>query len=431
MSPRKFPWPLVAAFAVMVAFGLPGLYDRLMYEHEHVGYGRIVPWGIWVAAYMFFAGMSAGAFLISTLATVFRVERFRPLVGHALWIALIALIAAVAFVNADLGRPDRGYFVMLHANLSSVMVWLGFLYSAYGAVLAAMLFLHMRAGWAERVERGGGLIPRVLALGYQASPQQETRDRLYLRVLGTLGMVVALILPGCAGALMAVVGSRPLWHSGLFPVTFVVAAIVSGGAMLYVVALLLSHGGRAYRTTLLSLGKIVGTLLAVELIILTSEILIARKGELPSHVAVLDTITQGPFSWVFWIVQVGLGTILPIGLILQPQLNKSLWTVGVACLLALTGAFAFRLNLLIPQQTLPAINFYFEAARPATDGSPLYVPTWVEWNFLVFGVGLAGLAFFAGCRLLPLIRSGQPMEFETARKRELAALDLIPIEESR
>ena len=49
MNAKPFPWPLFAAFATMLVLGIPGLVDRLMYEHEHVAYGRVVPWGIWVA----------------------------------------------------------------------------------------------------------------------------------------------------------------------------------------------------------------------------------------------------------------------------------------------------------------------------------------------------------------------------------------------
>ncbi|MBI4564386.1 MAG: hypothetical protein HY716_06805 [Planctomycetes bacterium] len=71
---------------------------------------------------------------------------------------------------------------------------------------------------------------------------------------------------------------------------------------------------------------------------LVSEVLIMRKGAVPANVAVLDAITGGKFAWVFWTVQIGLGTLLPIGMIFQPG-RRSLWTMGVACLLILMGAF--------------------------------------------------------------------------------------------
>lgn len=428
MNSKRFPWPLFGAFAAMLVLGLPGLVDRLLYEHEHVGYGRIVPWGIWVAAYMFFAGLSAGAFLISTLATVFRVERFRPLVGLALFTALVSLGVGVLFVTADLGRPDRGYFVLLHSNTSSVMVWLGWLYTAYGIILGLKLAVVMRPGFAERAAKDGGFISSILSLGYRPSPAQTAFDRRAEKVLGVAGMLVALVLPGCAGTLLAVVAGRPLWHSGLFPVTFVVAAIVSGASAILVLSLILHRGGRAWRSTLLSLSQIVGAFLAVEFVILTSEVLIARRGEIPSHVAVIDTITNGPFAWVFWVVQIGLGTVLPLGLIFHPRRPRSLPIAATACLLALVGAFAFRLNLLIPQQTLPAIEFIMNV-KPATNGEPVYVPTWVEWNFLIFGFGLAGVALLGGYRLLPLGRAEEAVEFDLAMQREHKAREVELLEE--
>lgn len=423
MNSKPFPWPLLAAFSIMLVLGIPGFLDRLLYEHHHVAYGRIVPWGIWVAAYMFFAGLSAGAFLVSTLATVFNVERCRPLVGLSLLTSMVALGTATFFVTADLGRPDRGYFILLHSNPASVMVWLGWLYSAFGLILVLKLALVLRPRWAERAAAGGGAIARFLAFGYRPTRAQDVFDRTAQRLLGAVGLIVALILPGCAGTLLAVVAGRPVWHSGLFPVTFVVAAIVSGASIVMVLGLLLTRGGRAHQGTLVSLSKIVGAFLAVEFAILISEVLIARRGEIPSHVAVIETMTNGPFSWVFWIVQIGLGTVLPIGLILMPRPEGQAPRVSVAaiaCLLALCGAFAFRINLLIPQQTLPAINFITNAKAPF-EADPVYVPNWVEWNFLMFGIGLAGVGFLAAYRLLPLARKDEPIVFELAMKREQAA----------
>jgi protein NrfD len=50
-----------------IAVGSIGWYNRLFRGHQDANYNNIVVWGLWVAAYIFFIGLSAGAFLISSL----------------------------------------------------------------------------------------------------------------------------------------------------------------------------------------------------------------------------------------------------------------------------------------------------------------------------------------------------------------------------
>ena len=44
--------------------GIYGWYDRFAYGHLHANYGSIVTWGLWIAAYIYFIGLSAGSFLV-------------------------------------------------------------------------------------------------------------------------------------------------------------------------------------------------------------------------------------------------------------------------------------------------------------------------------------------------------------------------------
>ena len=45
---------------ILFAAGLVGWYDRLVYGHLNANYGTVVTWGLWVAAYIYFIGLSAG-----------------------------------------------------------------------------------------------------------------------------------------------------------------------------------------------------------------------------------------------------------------------------------------------------------------------------------------------------------------------------------
>ena len=52
-----------------------------MYGQQIDGLRLLRPWGLWVAFYLFFLGLSAGAFLITIMTYVFRMKRFEPSAG--------------------------------------------------------------------------------------------------------------------------------------------------------------------------------------------------------------------------------------------------------------------------------------------------------------------------------------------------------------
>ncbi|MBT5532257.1 polysulfide reductase NrfD, partial [Candidatus Poribacteria bacterium] len=102
----------VALFAV----GMIGWYDRFANGHRNANYGSFVTWGLWVAAYVYFMGLSAGSFLISSLAYVFRVKRFEKVARLAVFTAVVTLLLGMLSIVADLGHMGRAYRVLLHPN---------------------------------------------------------------------------------------------------------------------------------------------------------------------------------------------------------------------------------------------------------------------------------------------------------------------------
>jgi len=399
MSQRKpFPKAIAIVVALMFVAGLPGMFVRVAGAQAAAG-TDFVPWGLWVAAYLFFSGLSAGAFPIATMPYVFGYKRFRPLVPLALLTSLVALSAALTFVLIDLGRPERALNVLLGANLSSMLTWVVAIYCLYGLLLVVMLAMTLRPHWAQRAQQTKSRIARWLAFGYEPSPEQERKDHKRLTWLGGVGLVVVLFLGGGVGSLFAVMGGRAFWHCGMFPITFVVSALVSGAALVLASASLVGRGGAAFKSTLLVLARLVGILLIVELIILPAETLILLRGGVPAHIAVIREIALGQHAWVFWVLQLGLGIVAALALLLLPK-KANIATVSVAALYVLIGVFALRLSFVIPQ-----------------GGEASYFPSLLEWNLVVFGVGLSGLLFMAGYRWLPVLNESAPIEFELASRR--------------
>jgi Ni/Fe-hydrogenase subunit HybB-like protein len=339
-----------AAGIVFFAVGLVGWFDRLVYGHIHANYGSIVTWGLWVAAYIYFIGLSAGSFLISSLVYVFNMKRFERIGRLAVFTAVVTLFLALLSIWADLGHMGRAWHVMVYANFKSPMAWMIWLYSAYFALLVAELWFLLRkdlvigaigSDWRAKVYR-------VLSLGSRdGSAAAAARDRRVVRRLATIGVPLAIMFHGGVGALFGVVAARPHWHSGMFPILFLLSALVSGGALLTVITAVFQDGWRSNRDTVLTLGRMVLGLLLLDVLFQFSELLVAFYGAIPEHLTGLRLMIAGPFWWVFWGWQIALGTLIPIVLLTGRTRDDARW-VSLAGLLIALGFLGVRLNIVIP-----------------------------------------------------------------------------------
>ena len=229
---KRILW-LLAGIGFLV--GLYGLYARLAFGHADANYGSYIPWGLWVAGYVYLIGLSAGAFLLSTLVYVFRVKALEPVGRLALFTAVTTLIGAMILIFLDLGHPERAWRLALHTNFRSIMGWMIWLYTAYFILLLVELWFASRVDLVACAGNPGfsGRLCRFLSFGSKdTSPERAEKDRRTLRILGTIGVPLAIAFHGGVGALFGVVGAREYWHSGLSPIFFLVGALLSGGALL-------------------------------------------------------------------------------------------------------------------------------------------------------------------------------------------------------
>jgi molybdopterin-containing oxidoreductase family membrane subunit len=414
---------------VLVGFviGSYGLWDRLTNGHVNTAYGSYVPWGLWVSLYIYLVGLSAGAFLFSTLVYVFNIQRLpavaavaAPPVGlptgpafgmqHlekvgklALFTALVTLFGAMFAIWLDLGHPERAWKIILQTNFRSIMGWMLWFYTAYFILLLAEFWLAMRpdlATWSER-----STLARWLTFGRRdISEAAVAKDRRYLRILGSIGVPLAIAFHGGVGALFGVLGARPYWNSGLTPITFIVGALLSGGALLtFLTAVFGSNHkteGESHRQLVIFLGRIVLVLLALDILLEWAEYSISYYASIPAHIDALELVLFGPYWWVFWVIHVGLGIVVP-GLLLVIG-HRSWQAVSLASFLIAFTFVSVRLNIVIPALAIPEL----EGLEKAFTGPGLtfeYFPTLTEWLLAVWIVSLAALVFLAGIRWLPVI----------------------------
>lgn len=369
MNPKKLIFWLAV---VLLIPGAVAIVARLANGHRDAAYGSYVVWGLWVAMYLFFAGVAAGAFLVSTLDFVFGVDAFKGTGKVALWVALVSLCGALASIGLDLGHLGRIWKVYLTPHFGSVMAQMVWGYTLFALLIAGALYL------STKNPAGGGL-----------------------RALMLLGIPLALFVAGAVGALFGVASSRAAWREGLLPVQFPILAASSGVAALLAVTGLFGAADdprRPRQLRILSLAA-VGFVLA-KLYFVWADYSQALYGSVAQSTSAVDSVLFGSYWWAFWIIQVLLGTVIPVAVLARPG-KVAPEVAGWMGVLVLLGLAAARANVVIPALTVPEM----EALAHAFSGPRLqftYFPSLMEWGVTLGVTAAVTLAFLVGSDRMPL-----------------------------
>jgi len=368
----------------LLIWGATGVVHRLTEGRDLANYGSYVPWGLWVAAYIYFIGLSAGAFLLSCLIYVFGMTKLERLARLALFTAAITLPMALFCIWFDLGQMWRNYEVFTRPNWTSMMTWMVWLYSVYFLLILVELYVDLRRPWA-------GSDPRAW----------QHRKRRILRVLGSIGVPLAISFDGGVGALFATLGAKPLWHTGLFPVLFLTGALVSGWALILAVTSLLGEYDESQRVEMTRiLSRIVLAMLLFDLLLEWAKFSIPMWYGVGPEDTALKTLLFGETWWVFWIFHMLLGSVIPVILLITKPTSRGA-TFAAGGLIAVTF-MAVRLNIVIPGQVLAPTLKGLADAYQDTRLQFSYMPSAYEWSVVAF-VTAAGIgAMYLGKRLLPL-----------------------------
>ncbi|OHD67962.1 MAG: hypothetical protein A2W19_06855 [Spirochaetes bacterium RBG_16_49_21] len=390
------------ACALSLLIGFYGWFVRIVDGHIKANYGSIVTWGLWVAGYIYFIGLSAGSFLVSSLVYVFNYKKFERIGKLAVFTALVTLLMALLSIWADLGHMGRAWHVIVFPNFKSPMAWMIYLYSLYMLLIAVEIYFLLRYDFATGANNSTfkGKIYKLLSLGSKDSTEEsKQRDKKVVKRLATAGIPIAILFHGGVGALFGVVSARPHWHSGLFPILFLLSALVSGGALLTLISSIFQQGWSKNKGVIIELGKMVLALLLLDVLFQVSEFLVAYRGGIPGHTAGFDLVLSGPYAWVFWGWQGLIGTVIPILLLIFPTRKSPLW-VALAGLLIAAGIFGLRLNIVIPGLAVEEIHGLTSAIY-SHRVDPHYFPSISEWALTMGIVGFGMLLFGLGEYFLP------------------------------
>lgn len=401
MNEKHYKIILKAAIAGLI-IGSWGMGERLLFGLNPVAFGSHIPWGLWVALYIFFLGLSAGAFLVTILTYVFRIKKFESIGKLSAFTVLAALLCEGFFIVLDLGSMHRIYRFILTPSFTSIMTWMFIFFSAMGFLYLVKTYLLIkedlvRLGNNESLKWRKWY--RRLAFNqttFDDADRQKTDDLVHK--LAIISLPVGLLFYGANGAFFAILLNRPIWNSALTPLLFIVAALLSGGALIAY----LTHIFHKDNEVVLLLGRVILGLLTLFLIMEFLQLFVGYYTGSVKIVTSINLILFGSYWWMFWIIHLAIGSVIPLYLLIKKGKNAE--SVATACIILVVTFVAVRLNFIIPDQAvykLEGIDSAFFHERLSTT----YFPNLNEWLVSMWVVSLGVLFFLAGTKFLPIVNS--------------------------
>jgi Ni/Fe-hydrogenase subunit HybB-like protein len=318
-------------------------------------------WSVLIVLYPFITGLVAGAFILASLERVFNVQAVKPTYRLALLTALAFLLVAPLPLQLHLGHPERSFSMYLTPHRESAMAMFGFVYLWY---LMVVLLLEIWFDYRKDLvltKRASTGFKRwfygVLTLGSDNISEGALRvdDRLG-RIITVVGIPSAFLLHGYVGFIFGSVKANPWWSTPLMPVVFLFSAIVSGIALVMLIYMAATWL-RRQPIDMPCLDTIAKYLFYAFLIDFSLEMLdlLHRIYESDESFRALDFMVQTRLFTSQIVIQIIVGTLVPLALLALPQLmtlaektRRTLYVVGGV--LTLVGIFAMRWNVVIGGQ---------------------------------------------------------------------------------
>ena len=273
------------------------------------------PWKVYIPLYFYFTGLSAGSFILSTLSTVFGIKRFKPMALPAAIISFLLLLLAPACLILDLHQPTRFWHTLVpeYFNNTSALSYGSWLLTAYP--IANLIYIYYIFVKNDRVTR----------------------------VLGMVTVPFAIFVHAYTGFAFALVRARAWWHSALMPGYFLTSALLSGIALLFVVAVVMDR----YRKEKLdpdmfsSLRLMMIGILLTDLFWNASFWLTLLVSNADGYVSIMYALHERLYIWGELVA----GMLVPLAILSLPWTREHKGWVCAASALIIGGVFLMRYSV--------------------------------------------------------------------------------------
>ena len=368
-------YALLGFIGLFVLAGLGAAYYMEHNGHWVTGMTNQVIWGTPHVFAVFLIVAASGALNVASISSVFGKTPYKPLARMSGLLAITLLVGGLAVLVLDLGRPDRLIVAMTYYNFKSIFAWNIFLYIGFMIIVAIYLWMMM-----------------------------ERKMNDYTKPAGFFAFVWRLILTTGTGSIFGFLVARQGYDAAVMAPMFIIMSFAFGMAIFILVLMAACKWsdrplGDAILMKLKNLlGVFIGAVLYFVLIYHLTNLYITEHHGFERFV-LLD---GGVYTSLFWIVQIGLGSLLPLALLYLPATAKSRTWISVASLLVIIGGLAQMYVIIIGGQAYPMEMFPGkEVSSTFFDGVVAsYSPSLPEIILGIGGIGLALAATVVGVRVL-------------------------------
>jgi formate-dependent nitrite reductase membrane component NrfD len=300
-------------------------FQKFLKENKREeGFYVELTWGIMIVIYLFTAGVSAGAMATSNIAYLYGGKDFERVIRWGAYIAPFPISLGLAFLLLDLGSPFNFYHLFMILQVRSPMS-----YGSWAILFFTILSVLYLYFW---------LPAKFQVLGVPKNLEQWKKRF-------SQGMPILSVGVATYTGFLLNAAHRPLWASPILPVLFLISALSTGIASVIFVAAL-SPWERGRHKELHVLTKVDAFLIVLEFLVLTIMVIIGIFGSLSVSKA-YGIMVFGHFAWIFWLLIICLGLVLPFSLEVMELKDKVpvkwAWSVTIgSSFLVLLGGFFVR-----------------------------------------------------------------------------------------
>jgi molybdopterin-containing oxidoreductase family membrane subunit len=398
-------WGLIAAFGLMALIGGGAAYTMEHAGHWITGMNNHVVWGTPHVFAVFLIVAASGALNVASVSSVFGRDMYKPLARLSGLLALALLAGGLAALLLDLGRPDRLLVTMTNINPTSIFSWNVVLYSGFFAIVAGYL-------WTMMDRRGAGFY-KPAALG---------------------AFVWRLILTTGTGSIFGFLVAREAYDAAIMAPLFIAMSLAFGqAAFMLVVLAAYTWANRPLGDVVLTrLQRLTGIMVAATAYFLAVQHITGiYAAEHRAYEAWL--LTGGSvYTSLFWLIGVGIGIVVPLVLLLHPQMGGNRVAIVGASIAVLIGGLTHIYVIIIGGQAFPLVLFPgMEVSSAVFDGvvAP-YAPTLPEVLLGIGGIGVALLLLtiaVGALRFLPESLADEVVDPDHVPAAKDAAHTAVPV----
>lgn len=371
-------WLLVALLAGASGIGLLAAWTMEHHGHQITGMNNQIVWGLPHVFAVFLVVAASGALNVASMASVFGKTAYKPLAPLSGLLAIALLAGGLAVLLLDLGRPDRLIVAMTHYNFKSIFAWNVLLYSGFMALVIVYLWTLM-----------------------------ERRMQVYAGHAGLAAFLWRLLLTTGTGSIFGFLIGRSAFGSALLAPMFVVFSLSYGLACFVLVLLAIRRwNGQPLQPAMQArLARLQALFIAASayfvLVYHLTHLYFAKQHGLERFLL----LEGGIYTQLFWWGQLGLGSALPLALLLWPRHRERSGPLALAAGLVVLGGLAQMYVTIIGSQAWPLPIFPGHEARSSFGDGVVaaYTPSLPEWLLGLGGMGITGLIVALALKWLPML----------------------------